>query len=110
MARVPTSAITSAARTSSSRKAWAPSTWSSRSPIGSARDSRNSRSRTGNRLEPRSRNLRRLLQAALAGTCLAALSAGLSSTAMAAEKEVDKLSPTVVRDLHFGDALFYYFQ
>ncbi len=30
--------------------------------------------------------------------------------AMAAEKEVDKLSPTVVRDLHFGDALFYYYQ
>jgi lipopolysaccharide biosynthesis regulator YciM len=28
----------------------------------------------------------------------------------AAKKEVDKLSPTVVRDLHFGDALFYYFQ
>ncbi len=30
--------------------------------------------------------------------------------ALAAKKEVDKLSPTVVRDLHFGDALFYYFQ
>ncbi|MEJ0087391.1 MAG: hypothetical protein WDO72_17090 [Pseudomonadota bacterium] len=30
--------------------------------------------------------------------------------AMAAEPEVDKLSPTVVRDLHFGDALFYYYQ
>src|SRR6187399_556440 len=29
---------------------------------------------------------------------------------MAAKKEVDKLSPTVVRDLHFGDALFYYYQ
>src|ERR1043165_6322836 len=30
--------------------------------------------------------------------------------AMAAKPEVDKLSPTVVRDLHFGDALFYYYQ
>lgn len=30
--------------------------------------------------------------------------------AFAAKKEVDKLSPTVVRDLHFGDALFHYFQ
>ena len=29
---------------------------------------------------------------------------------MAAKPEVDKLSPTVVRDLHFGDALFYYYQ
>src|SRR4030095_151107 len=32
------------------------------------------------------------------------------SRAIAAKKEVDKLSPTVVRDLHFGDALFYYYQ
>jgi hypothetical protein len=32
------------------------------------------------------------------------------SPAMAAKPEVDKLSPTVVRDLHFGDALFYYYQ
>jgi hypothetical protein len=30
--------------------------------------------------------------------------------AFAAKPEVDKLSPTVVRDLHFGDALFYYYQ
>jgi tetratricopeptide (TPR) repeat protein len=29
---------------------------------------------------------------------------------LAAKPEVDKLSPTVVRDLHFGDALFYYYQ
>ena len=29
---------------------------------------------------------------------------------MAAKPEVDKLTPTVVRDLHFGDALFYYYQ
>jgi hypothetical protein len=34
----------------------------------------------------------------------------LVSTAMAAKPEVDKLTPTVVRDLHFGDALFYYYQ
>ena len=39
-----------------------------------------------------------------------ALSPALLPTAMAAEKQVDKLSPTVVRDLHFGDALFHYFQ
>jgi hypothetical protein len=32
------------------------------------------------------------------------------SPAYAAEHEIDKLSPTVVRDLHFGDALFYYYQ
>jgi hypothetical protein len=32
------------------------------------------------------------------------------SPAFAAKPEVDKLSPTVVRDLHFGDALFYYYQ
>ena len=30
--------------------------------------------------------------------------------AMAEKPDVDKLSPTVVRDLHFGDALFYYYQ
>ncbi len=34
----------------------------------------------------------------------------LVPTATAAKPEVDKLSPTVVRDLHFGDALFYYYQ
>jgi lipopolysaccharide biosynthesis regulator YciM len=34
----------------------------------------------------------------------------LVSPALAAKKEVDKLSPTVVRDLHFGDGLFYYYQ
>jgi lipopolysaccharide biosynthesis regulator YciM len=34
----------------------------------------------------------------------------LCAPAMAAKPEVDKLSPTVVRDLHFGDALFYYYQ
>ena len=39
-----------------------------------------------------------------------AVSSTFVSTAQAAEPEVDKLSPTVVRDLHFGDALFYYYQ
>lgn len=39
-----------------------------------------------------------------------ALTSVLGAPAMAAKKEVDKLSPTVVRDLHFGDALFHYFQ
>jgi hypothetical protein len=39
-----------------------------------------------------------------------AAASGLVSTAMAAKPEVDKLTPTVVRDLHFGDALFYYYQ
>jgi len=39
-----------------------------------------------------------------------ALSAAVVSPAHAAKPQVDKLSPTVVRDLHFGDALFYYFQ
>jgi hypothetical protein len=48
--------------------------------------------------------------AVLMGACLVTLAPVLSSTADAAEKEVDKLSPTVVRDLHFGDALFYYYQ
>jgi hypothetical protein len=38
------------------------------------------------------------------------LAPALVSPAMAAKPEVDKLSPTVVRDLHFGDALFYYYQ
>jgi hypothetical protein len=37
-------------------------------------------------------------------------SSALVSPATAAKPDVDKLSPTVVRDLHFGDALFYYYQ
>ena len=41
---------------------------------------------------------------------LVALAAALVPAAWAAKPEVDKLSPTVVRDLHFGDALFYYYQ
>jgi hypothetical protein len=45
---------------------------------------------------------------ALAAAFVAA--SALVSTAMAAKPEVDKLTPTVVRDLHFGDALFYYYQ
>ena len=40
----------------------------------------------------------------------ALVSAFMAPPAFAAKKEVDKLSPTVVRDLHFGDSLFYYFQ
>jgi hypothetical protein len=43
-------------------------------------------------------------------TTVGALSVSLVLPAFAAKPEVDKLSPTVVRDLHFGDALFYYFQ
>jgi hypothetical protein len=46
----------------------------------------------------------KIVLAALAGA------SALISPAMAAKPEVDKLSPTVVRDLHFGDALFYYYQ
>jgi TolA-binding protein len=54
--------------------------------------------------------LKRLGQiAAVVGACLA-LSAALVSPARAAKPDIDKLSPTVVRDLHFGDALFYYYQ
>jgi lipopolysaccharide biosynthesis regulator YciM len=41
---------------------------------------------------------------------LVALACALVSPVQAAKPEVDKLSPTVVRDLHFGDALFHYFQ
>jgi hypothetical protein len=51
--------------------------------------------------------LRQLL--AVCGASVA-LSAALVPPARAAKPEVDKLSPTVVRDLHFGDALFYYYQ
>ncbi len=43
-------------------------------------------------------------------SALIALAPAMSSKTWAAKKEVDKLSPTVVRDLHFGDALFYYYQ
>jgi hypothetical protein len=41
---------------------------------------------------------------------LAALATFAAAPGFAAKPEVDKLSPTVVRDLHFGDALFYYYQ
>ena len=54
--------------------------------------------------------MKRLLQiAAVVGASLA-LTPALVSPAWGAKPEVDKLSPTVVRDLHFGDALFYYYQ
>ncbi|HUQ10114.1 MAG TPA: tetratricopeptide repeat protein, partial [Steroidobacteraceae bacterium] len=52
----------------------------------------------------------KLSSIAVAVGAILALSAGVSSPAFAAKPEVDKLSPTVVRDLHFGDALFYYYQ
>jgi hypothetical protein len=53
--------------------------------------------------------LKRLTKiAAVCGALGGALLA--QSPALAAKKEVDKLSPTVVRDLHYGDSLFYYFQ
>ena len=54
--------------------------------------------------------MKRLIQIAVACGAVAALTPAFVSNAMAAKKEVDKLSPTVVRDLHFGDALFYYYQ
>jgi hypothetical protein len=54
--------------------------------------------------------LKRLQKFAVLCGALAALSPALVSPAWAAKPEVDKLSPTVVRDLHFGDALFYYYQ
>jgi hypothetical protein len=47
---------------------------------------------------------------ALARIALLTAAALASASALAAKPEVDKLSPTVVRDLHFGDALFYYYQ
>ena len=52
----------------------------------------------------------RLKQIAAIVGAWVALAPAFVSPAMAAKKEVDKLSPTVVRDLHFGDALFYYYQ
>jgi lipopolysaccharide biosynthesis regulator YciM len=54
--------------------------------------------------------LRRLIQILTVIGASVALSPALFSQAFAAKPEVDKLSPTVVRDLHFGDALFYYYQ
>ncbi len=47
--------------------------------------------------------------AAVAGFAAGSL-AIMAAPAFAAKPEVDKLTPTVVRDLHFGDALFYYYQ
>ena len=52
----------------------------------------------------------KLSRIAVAVGALLAFSPALVSRAMAAKPEVDKLSPTVVRDLHFGDALFHYYQ
>jgi hypothetical protein len=51
-----------------------------------------------------------LKQLAAAAISVLALSVVGVGAAFAAKPEVDKLTPTVVRDLHFGDALFYYYQ
>jgi hypothetical protein len=53
---------------------------------------------------------KRLKQFLAAASAMVVMATALVSPAMAAKPEVDKLSPTVVRDLHFGDALFYYYQ
>jgi lipopolysaccharide biosynthesis regulator YciM len=52
----------------------------------------------------------KLMRIAASVSAILAFTLSFSSGAMAAKPEVDKLSPTVVRDLHFGDALFYYYQ
>jgi len=54
--------------------------------------------------------MKRISRIAIGIGAALALFPALAPTAAAAEPEVDKLSPTVVRDLHFGDALFYYYQ
>ena len=54
--------------------------------------------------------MRSIIHAAVVWTAAMLAVPELVSPAMAAKPEVDKLSPTVVRDLHFGDALFYYYQ
>ena len=55
-------------------------------------------------------SLNRLPQIAALVIAAGAFAPAFVAPAMAAKPEVDKLSPTVVRDLHFGDALFYYYQ
>src|SRR5215471_2119214 len=94
---------TSAARRCASRRASAPSISSSRSTTGNASSSRSSRSRTGNRPLRRRPLLRVLLLAAL--VALAAAGA-----AEARRHDPEKLSEGHIRDLHFGDVLFLYFQ
>jgi len=54
--------------------------------------------------------MKALARIALLTAAALACSSALVTPALAAKPEVDKLSPTVVRDLHFGDALFYYYQ
>jgi len=54
--------------------------------------------------------VKRLRQFILVCGVVAACAPAFVPPALAAKPEVDKLSPTVVRDLHFGDALFYYYQ
>lgn len=54
--------------------------------------------------------MKRLPQIAASAGAFVAMAFALAAPSEAAKREVDKLSPTVVRDLHFGDALFHYFQ
>src|SRR5262249_26389101 len=76
---------------------------SSRSMTGNASSSRSSRSRTGNRPLRRRPSMRVLLLAAIV-----ALSA--AAGAEARRHDPEKLSEGHIRDLHFGDVLFLYFQ
>src|SRR5215469_3919885 len=94
---------TSAARRCTSRRASARSISSSRSTTGNASSSRSSRSRTGNRPLRCRPSMRALLLAALAALAAAA-------GAEARLHDPEKLSEGHIRDLHFGDVLFQYFQ
>jgi hypothetical protein len=71
---------------------------------GSASSSRNSRSRTGNRALS-GRVLKHLLAVAAAAVVVTA-----GSPADARRHDPEKLPETRIRDLHYGDVLFYYFQ
>src|SRR6516165_4472434 len=99
----PTPAPTSAARRCASRRASARSTSSSRSMTGNASSSPNSRSKTGNRPLRCRPSMRVLLLAAI--VALAAVAG-----AEARVHDPEKLSEGHIRDLHFGDVLFLYFQ
>src|SRR5450759_2129341 len=102
-ARVRMSATIAAVRRSSSRRALAPNTLSSRSTTGSAASSRNLKSRTGNRV--------RLLGLPMRSLVLMAIVAMLATYPVAAAKnDPEKLPPTRVRDLHYGDVLFYVYK
>src|SRR5581483_2632948 len=73
---------------------------------GSAASSRNSRSRTGNSALRAFKAMRPLLCAAL-GLALSVLA---STPAGARRHDPEKLPDTRIRDLHYGDVLFYLFQ